>query len=776
MDQKITIPIAVAIAVAVTAGAMYSAGFQGTEVPPVDSGTDRAMPGHDAAANMTGGNGTDATVEIGGSGDADSMMPANGTKGAEDGPSPFKFGQTHDIIRISTQTELEDILTASSALWNDRYQGNPLARQVMDFSGGGVRGDIAVGSMMMAESATVLGGGGGGGGSPSLAKGTDYSTTNVQVEGVDEPDYVKNDGNYVYIVSGNELVIIDAYPAPSARIVLKIAFDIEYQNIENMFLNGDRLVVFYNGQSDEEVIEEFGYVPRRSYGNVTHALIIDVSDRTRPDILRDYSIDGYFSDARMIGDYAYFVTSSSVNQQYPRLPVILEGADVMLTPDAFYFDSVDQLTNFSTLTAIDIFDETISSNTYLTGHSGVFYVSEDNFYITYQNADRYLYDEAAQRDRFFDVIAPLLPGKAMAEIRDIERDESLSSSQKWRAISNIMQDAYNSLEDGEREALFRQIEAELQRYDASIQEESSKTIIHKVSIDGSDIEYKAKGYVPGELLNQFSMDEYGDRFRIATTINYYSPSQGWTRDNAVYVLDEDLERVGGLEGIAPTESIFSARFIGERLYMVTFRQVDPFYVVDLSADKPRILGELKIPGFSDYLHPYDENHIIGVGRDSVNEGNRASQLGVKIAIFNVEDVSNPIVADDVIIGGRGTASAALDTHKAFFFDRASGLLSIPISGSLKDLDEVNDSRTRFVGERWNGFYVYDLSDAKFDLEGTITHSQDSNYWLHSGRTFYIEDILYTVSNDLIKMNRIDGLDEVNSIKFENTGSLVGFLN
>ena len=816
MDQRITIPVVIVITMAATAGVMYSAGFQGAEVPPVDS--DKAMPSQpvqDAPDSAAGGNGKGmkTTVEVGDAGDADARNGADPvgdtvavddakdsvettdtkatveikdagnagdtesdaaedmvasetaavgvTKDTEEDAMPLGPGQTHDIIRISTHAELEDVLLKYGAYWKYRHYANFIAHQLTgNFQGSGSAGGgpslegIPIGGIVP----------NGVGGSAGFAKGIDYSDTNIQVEGVDEPDYVKNDGKYVYVVSGNDLIIIDAYPASGAKVVLKMAFDAKNKNIENMFLNDDRLVVLYNNHGSKDVIRKFGYILNSSYNPVVHALIIDVSDRSSPSILKDYSIKGLLTDARMVGDHAYFVASSAISREYPKLPVILEGSDVALRPDAFYFANTDYLTTFNTLISIGIFAGTVSSDTYLTGQSGALYVSKDNFYITYESAGRYLYDEAAQRDRFFGIIVPLLPSQTREQIGEIARDGSPITPQEWNAISILMQDAYNGMEDGERGELFSKIEAELERYDDNKRQRLAKTIIHKVSIDGSDIKYAAKGYVPGRLLNQFSMDEHEDRFRVATTLNYHTESQGSVRDNAVYVLDEDLERVGSLEGIAPTESIFSARFIGERLYMVTFRQVDPFYVVDLSADKPRILGELKIPGFSDYLHPYDENHIIGVGRDSVNEGNRASQLGVKIAIFNVEDVSNPIVADDVIIGGRGTESAALDTHKAFFFDRASGLLSIPISSDYEYLVEV--IKIRLESDRWNGFYVYDLSNATLDLKGFITHSQDGDQWMKDGRTFYIEDTLYTVSDGVMKMNAMSGLDEVNTIRFD----------
>ncbi|MDI6884716.1 MAG: beta-propeller domain-containing protein, partial [Hadesarchaea archaeon] len=165
--------------------------------------------------------------------------------------------------------------------------------------------------------------------------------------------------------------------------------------------------------------------------------------------------------------------------------------------------------------------------------------------------------------------------------------------------------------------------------------ETETTIIHKISIANGTIEYKSQGEVPGQVLNQFSMDEYQGYFRIATTT-------GWMGQNNVYVLDGNLDIVGRLEGLAPGESIYSARFIGSRAYLVTFKKVDPLFVIDLEDPKnPRALGELKIPGYSDYLHPYDETHLIGVGKDTVDMGSFAWYQGIKIALFDVSDPENP---------------------------------------------------------------------------------------------------------------------------------------
>jgi len=731
MSSKITIPIAIAISVLVTAGIMYV--MDTDEQPQIVQTPDPEIIYVNKVVSEY-------------------------------------FEGSNEIKKISSQQELQNILEASSS-----SNGSFDPRMLRSFAEDGF--DMAVSeSGGVAQSAAPMPTDGA---SKVESGGADYSTTNVQVANVDEPDYLKNDSKYVYIVSQNTLSIIDAYPAEDAKLILKIALDIESQYIQNMFLNEDRLVIFYNGQSDDEIIPQFDFVPRRSYSSVTHALIVDVSDKENPTILKDYSIDGNFRDARMIGDYAYFVTNSNVDHQYPRLPVIMEDSVRIMTPEAFYFDNVEQFSNFNTLTAINIFDDTINSETFLMGYTGSFYVSENNFYLTYQQNMPFGFYENSSRDRFFDVVVPLLPKSIQDEIKLIENSEVDSASTQWNAISELMQKSYNEMNKKDKEELFDKIRDALNEYDRKIQEETRKTIIHKISIDEDKIEYVAKGTVPGRLLNQFSMDENGDRFRVATTNEIYTQYEGTIRSNAVYVLNEQLEIVGELEEIAPDESIFSTRFMGDRLYMVTFQQIDPFFVIDLSSDTPKILGELKIPGFSNYLHPYDEEHVIGVGRDTKEiENGRVQQLGIKIALFNVADVNNPKVLDDIIIGDSSTQSEALHNHKAFFFDKSREILSIPISADIESLD-VTTSSKMFAPEhnRWSGFYVFDLNKSDgISTKGTITHSDsDSRYYgMNNARTFYIEDVLYTSSQGYLKMNSFDELDEINSIKLEKTGKFIEY--
>ena len=726
MSSKVIIPVVIAISVLVTAGIMYSIDFE--QQPQIVQTSPEIIY-------------VDKTV------------------------SEF-FEGTNEIKKISSQEELKNILEASSLFSGNFYDNNILTR------------NMAVSEEMMFDSSE---------GSPitttsPTAKvesgGSDYSTTNVQVANVDEPDYIKNDSKYVYIVSRNTLTIVDAYPAEDAKIVLKIALDIESQYIQNMFLNEDRLVIFYNGQSNDEIIPQFDFMPRRSYSSVTHALIVDVSDKEKPTILKDYSIDGHFSDARMIGNYAYFVTNNYINHQYPRLPVILEDSIKIMTPDAFYFDNIEEFSNFNTLTAIDIFGDTINSETFLMGHTGAFYVSEDNFYLTYQQYMPNSFYENSSQNRFFDVIVPLLPNEIQNEIKLIQNDSSLNSSTQWMRISELMQKSYNEMDKNEKEELFEKIKNALNEFDVKIQEDTRKTIIHKISIDEEKIKYVAKGEIPGRLLSQFSMDQSGDRFRVATTTEIYTQYEGTIRSNSVYILDEKLDIVGQLEEIAPEESIFSARFMGDRLYLVTFQQIDPFFVIDLSTDTPKILGELKITGFSNYLHPFDEEHIIGVGRDTKEIDNgRVQQLGIKISLFNVSDVNNPKVAGDIIIGDSSTHSEALYNHKAFFFDKTRNVISIPISGDVQGLENISSKMFAPDYNRWSGFYVFDVDKSNgFETKGTITHSDnDSRYYgMNNARTFYIDDVLYTASQGYLKMNSFENLDEINSIKLENTGKFIEY--
>jgi len=299
-----------------------------------------------------------------------------------------------------------------------------------------------------------------------------------------------------------------------------------------------------------------------------------------------------------------------------------------------------------------------------------------------------------------------------------------------------------------------------------------KSSIHRIHIEGDEIEYVASGEVPGMVLNQFSMDEYGGYFRVATTTREGTPR------NHIYTMDMALNITGSLENLAPGETIYSARFMGERGYLVTFKKVDPLFVIDLKDPyNPEELGYLKVTGYSDYLHPYDENHLIGIGKETTDEGEFAWYQGVKISLFDVSNVSNPVEIDKEIIGHRGTDSPVLWDHKAFLFDKPRNLLVIPVLVAEVDESEYPEGVPSWAyGEPvWQGAYVFHVSpDVGLNLTGRITHienladlEQDYHYFYSSfsvERSLYIDDVLYTISDAKIKMNNLENLDYINEVQ------------
>ena len=304
------------------------------------------------------------------------------------------------------------------------------------------------------------------------------------------------------------------------------------------------------------------------------------------------------------------------------------------------------------------------------------------------------------------------------------------------------------------------------------------TTIHKVRVEGLEIEPIADADVPGSLLNQFSMDEFQGYLRVATTTGFVWSAESPSRNN-VYVLDASLDIVGRLEGLAPGEHIYSARFIGDRAYLVTFQKIDPFFVVDLSVPSaPEVLGYLKIPGYSDYMHPFDEDHVIGLGKDAVpaEEGDFSWYQGVKLSLFEVADVKHPMELDRQVIGDRGTESEAVHDHKAFSFFASKGLLVLPVALARIDPAKYPDPiPPHAYGDLvWIGALVYRVTlEDGFVLLGNLTHASGgdedlyANSWsLAVRRSLYIGEYLYTVSPSLVKVNALADLSEVASLQYE----------
>jgi len=503
----------------------------------------------------------------------------------------------------------------------------------------------------------------------------DYSTTNVQVKGVDEADIIKTDGTHIYVVSGNSLHILNAYPADNAGIIATLRVS---GSPESLYVNGDRLVLI----SSVEKADDYwacspgqcrdAAIPERK----TEIFVFSVKNPANPVLTRQLELDGSYRDSRMIGSVLYFVTSASVIPYGDEMDFlkIRDSAAGTITAPVYYFDRKDRQFSLTMVGAVDTAADTpAKAKTFLIGSAGTVYVSPSHLYIA--------------------IPSPI---------------------------------------------------------DYSARTRSDSTEIYAFTLDGDRIAYASQGRVDGTLLNQYAMDEYNGNLRVATTVQENGIHRSST-SSKVTVFDNRLKPLGSIGTIAPGEKIYAARFMGERLYLVTFRETDPLFVIDLSRpEHPAILGELQIPGFSNYLHPYDATHLIGIGKES-------TRGGLKMALFDVADVHNPRLVDEEKLGGPGSDSEVLRDPKAFLFDREKNLLVLPVHilESQADFGYTNDKRQSMPELfEWGGAYVFGVDPKTgFSLQGQVIH-----YRGHAGndadvkRSLYIEKTLYTMSPGKIVMS------------------------
>jgi uncharacterized secreted protein with C-terminal beta-propeller domain len=516
-----------------------------------------------------------------------------------------------------------------------------------------------------------------------------YSTTNVQVAGVDEADIVKTDGEYIYVASNgdfysasqNNVYIVKA-DWQDPRVMAEIGLGNETY-VAGLFLSQDssKLVVLgsqYQVYAYGEPRPEIAIYPYYSSVN-TFITVYDISEKASPVLARNLTLSGSYFNSRMIGDYVYAVVSQPayILEDAVILPQVYQNAKASeIEPERIYYaDTVDNYFTFTTFIGLDILDDAQepTNMTVLMGGASTMYVSMDNIYVTYQNST-------------------------------------------WN--------------------------------------EGQYTSIYRISVNGGVLSDKiAEGSVPGYVLNQYSMDEYNGHFRVATTWQKET-----TQMNNVYVLNMNLSLVGKLENLAEGERIYSVRFMGDKGYIVTFRQIDPFFIIDLSNPaEPKVAGELKIPGYSSYLHPFDENHVIGLGMENNT---------VKLSLFDVANVNAPTEIAKYIVEGDWTYSQALDNPKAFLFDKQKELLVIPISITNYGVVDSSGKELYMQGGYWQGAYVFNATASGFTLRGGITHAENAtsspyyyglDYGQQVNRALYIGNTLYTVSNSKVQLNNLDTL-------------------
>lgn len=540
----------------------------------------------------------------------------------------------------------------------------------------------------------------------------DYSTTNIQVEGVDEADTVKNDGQYIYMIRDQIVDIVEAYPAENLASVGQIEFEDETLWPSQLYLDGDALVVIGSKYNYEPY--DYGFTdiwfPYYHQGR-TFVYTYDVSDPTSPILKRSLEFDGDYNSSRKVDDTVYLILNKfdfnyygtyeaediNTDEVLPRYYDSERGEDRPIADctDIRYFPRERSL-NYLITAAIPLEgDEEIKSEV-MIGNSENIYASKENLYVAATNYET--------EDYYLD----------------------------WS---------------------------------------NAKTLVYRFGLTPDAITFEDRAKVPGTILNQFSMDEHEDHLRIATTQQQIWGEESRPSKNNLYILNNEMEIVGKLEGIAPGESIHSTRFLGDRGYMVTFESIDPFFVFDLSdPTQPHILGELKIPGYSDYLHPYDENHILGFGKNTTESGDFVLTEGIKVALFDVTDVTQPKELFKIDIGDRGTESEVLYNHKALLFSRSKNLLAFPV------LLAEAENEGAYAEYTFQGAYVYNLDlENGFSERGRITHYDEmsGDYWdwydysKDISRILYMDENLYTISQGMVKASDINTTEEKNRLEFAN---------
>ncbi|MED4017350.1 beta-propeller domain-containing protein [Sutcliffiella cohnii] len=474
--------------------------------------------------------------------------------------------------------------------------------------------------------------------------------------------------------------------------VEKVA-EVRYQNFSpfQLYVDGNRLVVIGNDWKSYAGNNARGGMAILPIYESAKVIIYDITNKEEPVELRAVSLEGHYLTSRKIDDYVYLITNL-----YPNIWELSENSEIDLRPR--YMDTISGA------------DTKISQPEY-----------EDIYYIPESN-----------ENNFMNIIA--------INIKD--------STEEISTVSYLGsgQELYMN-----REHLYTTVPT------YNVEDSfygTMHTDIYKFSINGPNIEFVNTGTVDGRLLNQFSMDEHNGYFRVATTKgdawDERSPSS-----NNLFILDDQLNIISTVEDLARGERIYSARFMGDKGYIVTFKEVDPLFVFDLSDPYgPKVLGELKIPGFSNYLHPYDENHLIGFGhhtrleKGEIGVQPRVVQDGVKISLFDVSDPTNPTEKFSEIVGNEFSYSPLNHDHKALLFNKEKDIFAFPIT--------TYNERGLL---QFQGALVYGIDPKKgFTLHDEITHAEKTNSYesWEDGilRVLYINDYLYAVSPNKISTHKI----------------------
>ena len=546
-----------------------------------------------------------------------------------------------------------------------------------------------------------------------------HSTTNIQVENVDEADINKTDGKYIYSISNQKVLVTDVSDPTHMEVVGELE-QYDTKTPVDLILDSEanRLVVIF---------EDTG---RSSYNSETVATVYDISNVKKFKTEKTFKLNAKYYTSRETNGVLYIVSTGRLRKDTSKDEIDISYSEDNTTKE-IDLKNIQYVKgdpdDYQTIVA----SYKLGSGSDINVHSYLFslsnaYVSQNNIYLTNNG---YEYGDMTAGDMFKKLFGP---------------------GGVWGLIIGLVKDEYS--------------------YDSN-----AYTQIHKIALksDG-DVEYVNSTKVVGTTLNQFSMDEYNGELRMAL----YESGEG----SRIVVLDKDLKEIGSTEYFEKNERMYSSRFIGNRAYLVTYRNTDPLFVIDLSdGEKPKLLGKLEIPGYSTYLHPYDENHIIGIGMNSevVTRKDSSGRViststnitGMKMAIFDVTDVKNPEQISQTVIGDRNTTSAVLQNHKALLFSKEKGIICIPVNTYSSEFVIEDSTNVETVVKNYTsysskykkseGYLVYNINlQDGFTLKGTVKHDVSNNATTSSSdllRGLWIEDNLFTISQSEMKASRLSDL-------------------
>lgn len=575
------------------------------------------------------------------------------------------------------------------------------------------------------------------------APALDFSETNTQVDGVDEGDIIESDGNYLYVLNGQDLLIVKAVPAGDLQQTARVRID---GSPVAEYLDGNRLTVISSEYTYDNNFAP-GFRGRFFAPGSSNTIVstFDVSDRSNPSLVKQATIDGSYIDSRAIDGQVHLITTNDVSLPAPELdgttsievPIYYYGGIVLDEPPVIALDDVEAPTtsadSAALLIARDTNDEPVTQTIEVEK-----YESRDSYIARIRETLDELIDDVLPKYEIVTAGGLAAEGliseiEAVSQIADANSDSLLSvitidtrDTQPGLVSSSSLFATYSNGIYANRDHLY--VFSPIWGAD-----QSQTRILEFAWANGDrEIELLATGVIDGTLLNQFSADEFDGKLRVATTTTSYG-SDGFHQANNLVVLenvDGELTQVGAVEDFAANEQIYSVRFNGDQAFVVTFRQTDPLFVFDLSdAAKPVITGELQVPGYSSYLQLIDQNHLLAIGRSTTD-------FATKVTLYDVSDPSNPTEIDEDILPSWTWSIAEWD-HKAVGYFGSKQTLAIPVSSY--DFETSSSKNELFV-------FKIDVSsngENAIQLTGTVA---DDSYIVRSA---YIGDALYTISGNSV---------------------------